>query len=61
MTAALLLGAFAGRWLDDRLGTEPLLLVLGLLLGTVLGLWEIARVALLQTSDGAGGGRDDER
>mgnify|MGYP000020606293 CR=1 FL=1 len=32
-----LLGALAGRWLDDRLGSAPLLLVLGLLLGLAGG------------------------
>jgi F0F1-type ATP synthase assembly protein I len=30
-------GALAGRWLDQQLGTYPLLLVAGFLLGVVLG------------------------
>ena len=30
-------GALAGRWLDDQLGTQPWLLVLGFLVGMVLG------------------------
>lgn len=46
MTAALLIGAFGGRWLDGRLGTAPWLLLLGLLLGLVVGFYELMRVAL---------------
>jgi len=30
-------GALAGRWLDQQLGTEPLLVVVGFLLGALLG------------------------
>lgn len=37
-----LLGYFADRWL----GTEPWLLLLGLILGLVIGLYEVARVSL---------------
>jgi len=44
MTAALLLGALGGRWLDQRFGTRPLLAMLGLFLGLAVGLYELARV-----------------
>lgn len=30
-------GALAGRWLDQQLGTYPLLLVVGFILGVILG------------------------
>jgi hypothetical protein len=30
-------GALAGRWLDQQLGTYPLLIVLGFILGVVVG------------------------
>jgi ATP synthase protein I len=30
---AILLCLFAGRWLDGKLGTDPLLMVLGILVG----------------------------
>ena len=30
-------GALAGRWLDDQLGTQPWLLILGFLVGMALG------------------------
>jgi len=45
MTAALLLGLALGWWLDRKLGTEPWLMLLGILLGIVVGMYEIARVA----------------
>lgn len=49
-TATILAFLFGGRWLDDRLGTSPWLLLLGLFLGFVLGtLWIYHRLA-------AGGG-----
>jgi len=35
--AAILLFLFAGRWLDERLGTEPWLLLTGVLVGAVGG------------------------
>ncbi len=45
MTAALLLGLGLGWWLDRRLGTGPWLMLLGILLGIVVGMYGIARVA----------------
>ena len=30
-------GALAGRWLDEQLGTTPILIVVGFLLGALLG------------------------
>lgn len=44
MAAAVAIGALAGRWLDQRLGTEPWLLVVGFLLGTVAGFIQMARI-----------------
>ncbi len=57
MTAALLVGAFGGHWLDGRFGTGPWLTLGGILLGLLVGFYEIARVAF-----GSAGGRagDDE-
>lgn len=46
MTGALLGGLFGGRWLDGRFGTDPVFLVSGLVLGLIVGMSEIARVAL---------------
>ncbi|MHB1125883.1 MAG: AtpZ/AtpI family protein [Bacillota bacterium] len=33
MAASILLGLFGGKWLDEKLGTSPWLLVAGLLMG----------------------------
>jgi len=44
MAAAVAIGALAGRWLDQRLGTEPWLLIIGFLLGTVAGFIQMARI-----------------
>lgn len=30
-------GALAGRWLDERLGSSPVLIVVGFLIGALLG------------------------
>jgi hypothetical protein len=30
-------GALAGRWLDEQLGTTPILIIVGFLLGALLG------------------------
>ena len=40
---AILLFLFLGRWLDQRLGTEPWLLLLGVLLGAVGGFASLYR------------------
>jgi len=45
MTAALLLGLGLGWWLDRKLGTGPWLMLGGILLGIVVGMYGIARVA----------------
>ena len=34
---------YLGRWLDERLGTEPLLLIVGVFAGFGLSLWSIVR------------------
>lgn len=36
---------FLGQWLDRRLGTTPWLLLLGVLLGAALGMWNMVRAA----------------
>lgn len=39
-------GLFLGRWADQALGTAPWLMVGGILLGFVLGMWAAYRAAL---------------
>jgi F0F1-type ATP synthase assembly protein I len=52
MTGAVLLGVLGGRWLDDRLGTQPWLLLTGALIGVGVGLRQVAVVALGRRRDG---------
>lgn len=33
-----------GYWVDQRLGTAPLLLVIGMALGVPLGIWQLVRI-----------------
>jgi F0F1-type ATP synthase assembly protein I len=41
--AAIVVGLFAGWWLDGKLGTSPLLLIAGCLAGAVSGFWYLLR------------------
>ena len=45
MTAALLLGVFGGRWIDAKLGTSPLFVLVGSALGMAIGFRELIRAA----------------
>ena len=40
---AIAIGAGAGMWLDDRLGTKPALTVVGFFLGVTAGFMELLR------------------
>ncbi len=37
--ASVLIGFYLGRYLDNKLGTDPWLLILGLLIGIAAGMW----------------------
>lgn len=37
LVGCILIGIFAGRWLDQKWGTEPIFLIVGLLLGIAAG------------------------
>lgn len=39
LAACVLIGIFGGSFLDARLGTSPLLLILGAILGTAAGIY----------------------
>jgi len=43
LVVPILLGVFAGNWLDSRWGTRPWLLVVGSLLGIVVGFYSFLR------------------
>jgi len=46
LSGAVLLLGLGGWWLDGRFGTSPWLTTIGLLTGVVVGMYELARVAL---------------
>ncbi len=41
LAASIVLGFYGGRFLDHWLGTDPWLMVVGLLLGIAAGIWGI--------------------
>ncbi|KAB7707648.1 hypothetical protein F9802_06885 [Bacillus aerolatus] len=43
LTGSILIGIFAGRWLDEKWNTEPLCLIVGLLLGITVGIFSMLR------------------
>ena len=45
LVVSVLLGFFAGRWLDGRFGTAPWLMLVGALTGISLGLYQLIRMA----------------
>ena len=45
---AILLFLFAGRWLDEKLGTEPWLLLSGVMIGAAAGFYSMYRQLVLQ-------------
>jgi ATP synthase protein I len=56
---AILLFLFLGRWLDGRLGTEPWLLLTGVLVGAVAGFYSMYRQLVLQPRKRRSGGAED--
>ncbi|MDI6815430.1 MAG: AtpZ/AtpI family protein [Dehalococcoidales bacterium] len=42
----IVLGVVAGLWLDSRLNTEPILVIVGLLLGVVVAFYGVYRMLL---------------
>jgi F0F1-type ATP synthase assembly protein I len=42
----ILLGVFAGRWLDTKLNTEPLWMIVGLFLGLIIAFYGVYRMLL---------------
>lgn len=45
VAAAIVLPTLGGAWLDGRLGTSPLLLLAGVLLGAILAFYGVYRMA----------------
>ncbi len=45
VAVSTVVGLFAGRWLDGKLGTDPFLMIVGLVLGVVAGFRSVYRSA----------------
>ena len=59
--ASILLCLFAGRWLDGKFGTDPILMLIGAFVGASVGFYSFIRTVLrLQEKEKreAGGGSD---
>jgi len=46
LVGSVLIGIFVGKWLDRTVGTEPLFLIIGLLIGLSAGIY--AMMSLVQ-------------
>ena len=44
IAACILIGIFAGFWLDNKLGTRPWLLIVGLVVGLYLAIYGVYRM-----------------
>ena len=53
---AIVLFLFVGRWLDSRLGTEPWLLLLGVVIGAVGGFYSMYRQLVILPRERRGPG-----
>jgi ATP synthase protein I len=57
LAGLILLGLFAGQWLDKRLGTAPWLLILGVFAGAAAGIYNMYRI--LTTAERRAKSHDD--
>ncbi len=44
LVGSILVGIFGGRWVDEKLHTEPVFLIVGLLLGLATGVYAMMRL-----------------
>jgi len=44
LVGSILIGVFGGRWIDHKLDTEPIFLIVGLLLGLAAGVYAMLRL-----------------
>jgi len=54
LAVAILGLTFAGVWLDGKLGTKPWLMLLGLVLGMVVGVWNLYRASVQMNAPASG-------
>ena len=58
--ASILLFVFVGQWLDERLGTEPWLLILGVFVGAAAGFYSLYRQLTQSSPNGRSPGKGKE-
>ena len=46
ISGSIVLGVIAGLWLDSKLGTGPIMVIVGLLLGIVIAFYGVYRMIL---------------
>jgi len=46
IAGSILLGVLGGLWLDSRFNTEPVLVIVGLVLGLVVAFWGVYQMLL---------------
>ena len=51
IAGSILLGIVAGLWLDSKLDTRPIMVILGLLLGLAVAFWGVYRMLLPLLAD----------
>ena len=56
-----LVGLLGGRWLDEKLGTAPWLMLVGLVLGVVAGMRSLLRAARMTSGANTQPSESDER
>ncbi|MDM5157434.1 AtpZ/AtpI family protein [Bacillus sp. DX1.1] len=44
LVGSILIGIFGGKWIDSKVGTFPLFLIIGLLLGLGTGIYAMVRL-----------------
>jgi ATP synthase protein I len=59
-SVSTLIGLLGGRWLDGRLGTQPWLMIVGLVLGVVAGFRSLLRTARRANEESQAKARDDD-
>jgi F0F1-type ATP synthase assembly protein I len=58
----ILLGVFAGQWLDRRMGTAPWLVILGVVFGGTVGFYNLYRtLTTAQRRGSSRAGRDSQK
>ena len=54
----IVLGVFGGLWLDDKLNTSPILVIVGLILGIIVAFYGVYRMILPNISKNTGKKQD---